>query len=294
MRTGDVARWMRYKNSKPSFALLATTLLCTTLSARQNTAGSGQASVDTFSFTAEAAGVLGPLNQLKAEGPDTLRSLLLQQKISQRTLAASLEVDAAVAQIDTEIAHTHEVEGYLQDRRDGAVNRSNLLAIVLGGALGAVSSGLQLSRNQVRPAAVTGIAAGVVSGSFGVLGIRAQRGGTRVLDIDSKMLARFFDRPGIADRDYPELVWRFLNQVAPGDTEHATRKDRLIRTWVTLGRIDPPDTPSGKRKVERLTSRPSMHLPLTIDDLGDRAAMLEMSGRKSPSSSAIWLHFFDR
>ena len=120
-----------------------------------------------------------------------------------------------------------------------------------------------------------GIAGGVVSGNFGVWGIRAQRGGTRVLDIDSNMLARFFDRPGTADRDYPSLVWRFLNQVPPTGSGRVTRKDQLIQTWVTLGRINSPDTVAGKQKIERVTSNPSMHLPLTIDDLGDRAAMLE-------------------
>ena len=270
-----IARWKRHIGFKPGVALLATTAFCTLLWAQANVAHPDQDVTDMLSFTAEAAGVLAPLNQLKAEQPETLRSLLLQQRISQRILAASLEVDAAVAQIDTEIARTHEVEGYLQDRRDTSVNRSNLLAIVLGGALGATSSGLQLSRNQAKAAAATGIAAGVVSGSFGVLGIRAQKGGTRVLDIDSNMLARFFDRPGIADRDYPALVWRFLNQVAPTDKRHATRKEQLIQTWVTLGRIDPPDTLTGKLKIERVASSPSMHLPLTIDDLGDRAAMLE-------------------
>ena len=96
-----------------------------------------------------------------------------------------------------------------------------------------------------------------------------------ILDFNSNMLAEFFDRPALGDSRYDPIVWSFLNDVAPTDQEGLARKDRLIQTWITLKRTDPPSTSAGKDKIDRVTSQPSNKLPLTIDDLEDRSAMLE-------------------
>jgi hypothetical protein len=89
------------------------------------------------------------------------------------------------------------------------------------------------------------------------------------------MLAELFGRPALGDSRYDAIVWSFLNDAAPTDQEGLTRKERLIRTWITLKRTDPPSSSAGKDKIDRVTSQPSDKLPLTIDDLEDRSAMLE-------------------
>lgn len=55
----------------------------------------------------------------------------LRQQILEKVVAASLQVDATIAQID------NEIRGYLSDKRDRAVNRGNLLWIVSAGTLAA-------------------------------------------------------------------------------------------------------------------------------------------------------------
>ena len=84
-----------------------------------------------------------------------------------------------------------------------------------------------------------------------------------------------FERSTLGDSQYDPIVWSFLNDVAPTDEGGLTRKDRLIQTWITLKRTDPPSTPAGKKNFERVTSQPSDKLPSTIDDLEGRSAMLE-------------------
>jgi len=84
-----------------------------------------------------------------------------------------------------------------------------------------------------------------------------------------------FDRPTLGDSHYDQIVGSFLNEVAPTDEEGLTRKERLIQTWITLKRTDPPSTSAGKNKIDRVTSQPSDKLALTIDDSEDRSAMLE-------------------
>jgi hypothetical protein len=218
---------------------------------------------------------MNQLNELADNQSDASKITSVRERIVEKVLAASLEVDATIAQIDNEIAQSNEVRGYLSDRRDKAVNRANLLSITSGGALGATSAGLQLPSGENKASSVVGIAGGVLSSSLAVSGIRAQKGGTKVFDFSSNMLAELFDRSTLGDSRYDPIVWSFLNDVAPTDDEGLTRKERLIQTWITLKRTDPPSTAAGKNKIDRVTSRPSDKLPLTIDDLEDRSAMLE-------------------
>ena len=80
------------------------------------------------------------LNELVRNQSDASKITPVRQIIIEKVLAASLEVDATIAQIDNEIAQSNEVRGYLSDKRDRAVNRANLLSIVSGGTLGATSA----------------------------------------------------------------------------------------------------------------------------------------------------------
>jgi hypothetical protein len=89
------------------------------------------------------------------------------------------------------------------------------------------------------------------------------------------MLAEFFGLPTEGASQYPPAIWQFFGAVAPSDPDKITRQQRLIRTWIQVGRIDSLSTDKGKQKIERVTSQPSGHLRLSIDDLEDREAMLE-------------------
>jgi hypothetical protein len=203
---------------------------------------------------------------------DRWQILWLHQHISEQVMAASLQVDATTAQIDNEIARANEVRGYLADRRDRAVSRANLLSVVVGGAVGATASGLQLSSNLTKPAAGVGIGAGTLSAGLALAGIHQQRGKTSPFDFDSNMLAEFFDRPTLPNSQYPATIWIFLNEASPYGPAGLTRKEQLLQTWVQVKRID---SLASKDKIDRLTSQPSEALNLTIDDFEDRGAMLQ-------------------
>jgi hypothetical protein len=203
---------------------------------------------------------------------DRWQILWLHQHISEQVMAASLQVDATTAQIDNEIARANEVRGYLADRRDRAVSRANLLSVIVGGAVGATASGLQLSSNLTKPAAGVGIGAGTLSAGLALTGIHEQRGKTSPFDFDSNMLAEFFDRPTLPNSQYPATIWIFLNETSPYGPAGLTRKEQLLQTWVQVKRID---SLASKEKIDRLTSQPSEALMLTIDDFEDRGAMLQ-------------------
>ena len=227
--------------------------------------------------TAELIKVSSEIRQLQklsaATTPvDRWQILWLHQHISEQVMAASLQVDATTAQIDNEIARANEIRGFLADRRDHAVSRTNLLSVLVGGAVGATSSGLQLSSHLTKAAAGVGIAAGTLSAGLALAGIRQEKGGTSPFDFDSNMLAEFFDRPTLPNSQYPSTIWIFLNETSPTGPAGLTRKEQLLQTWVQVKRID---SLSSTDKIDRLTSQPSENLRLTIDDFEDRGAMLQ-------------------
>jgi hypothetical protein len=203
---------------------------------------------------------------------DRWQILWLHQRIYEQVMTASLQVDATIAQIDNEIARANEVRGYLADRRDHSVSRANLLGVIVGGAVGATSSGLQLSSNLTKPAAGVGIGAGTLSAGFALAGIHAQKGKSSPFDFDSNMLAEFFDRPTLPNSQYPATIWIFLNEEGHNGSAGLSRKEQLLQTWVQVKRID---SLSSADKIDRLTSQPSENLKLTIDDFEDRGAMLQ-------------------
>ena len=201
--------------------------------------------------------------------------LYVRQQITEEVQGYSLQVDSTMALIDNEIAQARELRGYLEDKRDRNTTLINLSGIAAGGTLGVVSSALQLSPHLTRAGNVTGIVSGALVAAISVIGLKVQKGNERKFTFPSNMLARLFDRPSEGTSEYAPAVWQFLTAVAPTDPDKITRQQRLIRTWVQVGRIDAPDTEKGRQKIERVTSRPSNDLRLTIDDLGDREAMLE-------------------
>jgi hypothetical protein len=246
-------------------------------SARAQSLTPGQPIAPSVESTAELVGVLSELTELRTLSAGTAladrwRVLWLHQYISERIMATSLQVDATIAQIDNEISRANEVHSYLADRRDRTVNRLNLLSVIVGGGLGATSSGLQLSSTLSKPAAGVGIGAGALSASLAVVGIHAQKGGNSRFDFQSNMLAEFFDRPALPDSHYPAMIWTFLNEPAPNGPNGLTRKQQLIQTWVEVKRID---SLASVDKIDRLTSQPSERVDLSIDDFEDRAAMLQ-------------------
>src|SRR5271163_2947636 len=95
--------------------------------------------------TAQLIGILSEVTQLQklsagATPADRWQVLWLHQRISEKVTAASLQVDATIAQIDNEITRANELRGYLADRRDLAVNRADLFGIIVGGGLAAAGS----------------------------------------------------------------------------------------------------------------------------------------------------------
>jgi hypothetical protein len=227
---------------------------------------------------AELVGVFGLVERLdRLEAGDQtaavrLETLALRQEIVEGVLGASLEIDGVIAEIDNEVAQINESRAYLEDRRDHALALNTIANIVSGGGVGIVGQLLQI-RNQTS-GSIVGAAAGGGSAVLSALGLRQGRGGKQALGVAPNMLARIFDRRPEFHSEYPETVWRYFDAVPPAEPGGQTRRAQLVRDWVRLGRIEPPESPKGGRKIDLLTSSVTSRSALTIDVLADRSIML--------------------
>jgi hypothetical protein len=221
---------------------------------------------------ADLLGVRQLIERIEHSAPATLESLAARQEIVERTVTASLEIDGVLAEIDSEAAQVNELRAYLEARRDRTIALNTIANIVSGGAGGVVGQILQIHHQT--GGSIVGAAAGGGSAVLSALGLRQERGGRQALGVAPNMLARLFDRSAEFHSQYPDLVWRYLDAVPPGEAAAVTRRAALVRDWVRIGRIDAPDQAKGSRKIDLLTSSVTSQRSLGIDVLADRAMML--------------------
>ena len=228
--------------------------------------------------TAEAIGLLPLFARIKeiqasANLSDREEFLVLQQQILLRVTTASLQVGTATGQIDAEIADTRELQNYLSGRRNSKLAQLDLLNLAIGGTFGTANSALGFTNHDLA-SAVTSAVAGGAAVALSLQSLRVRRGESRRLQTSSNMLSEVFSRPSAENDMYPPVVFTFMHAVPPGDKDGLSRQDRLIRSWVEIGRILPPDSMKGQEKIERLTSLPQENIKQSIGDLDDRQAML--------------------
>ena len=225
------------------------------------------------------AQLLDQLNSNRAAGsPTSLESLAVRQEITEKVLAASLDIDSVNAVIDSEVEQIRGIRADLQAKRDKAQNIINIASIVTGGVAGAITSALQFKPSTVNLGNGIGVAGGAGSVLLSIVGIHKQGGGRQSLGDSPRMLARFFGRQPDATEAipsvYPEEVWLYLNSAPPSQPNIGTRREQLIAKWRSEGRIQPDDSPKGKRRIESMSSNISQLRKLSINDMSDRVTML--------------------
>ncbi len=228
---------------------------------------------------AQTTGLLPLYQQLRAlqaqPGADRIDLLIARQQLLERVVGDSLQVDATTSRIESEIAQTNEYRTVLMDRRDREENILSIAGIATGGALGVVSSALQISPHYSRAGNVVGIGSGLIVSAISVMSLRAQNGHRHEFEFRSNMLAEMFGRTQDGTNVYTPAVIAFLNSVPAIDPDKLSRRDRLLRTWVEVGRLPDPKSPKGEDKIARVTGTSVRDPKLSISDLYDRRAMLD-------------------
>ena len=199
---------------------------------------------------------------------------MLRQQITDAIVAASLNVDSVLDEIDYERDQIEELRSLLRLRQDRAIGSTNLAVLAVGTGLGIVSGVLQFSKSTSSAGNAMGFAAGGISTLFSLRSLRQVRGGKRPTWVLPSMLSAFLGQPEEQPNHYPGDIWAYLNGVPPGEASQASRREQLVAGWVAEGRVGVLDSPQSKRKIELLTSTNAADKNLRTELLNERAAML--------------------
>ncbi|CAN5729697.1 hypothetical protein BH10CYA1_BH10CYA1_50540 [soil metagenome] len=215
----------------------------------------------------------------KSLNPDAIKLdvqfLFVKQQVTEILLTTFLETRVVVSDIDDQMARSSELKNLLESRRDRAVQLNTITNFTSGGALAMIGSGLQIGGGAAINNAgnVLEIAAGAVATGISSYALKQASGEKRSAGVNPNMLSRIFKLPTAKDKDFPTPVWNFLNEPIPGGNGES-RRDQLIERWVQLGRIPPPNSKAGQRRVALLAGAVAQTHAVTIDLLDDRVAML--------------------
>ena len=288
------AQRIRLLASVKRFCLVAFLIAASTWSAASQTQPrnaqqeTGSSAVQALRLSPEAAqvaeeiGVASLLDQLSharaAGSAASLDSLVIRQEITEKVLAASLEIDSVNAVIDLEVEQIRGIRADLQARRDKAQNIINIASIFTGGVAGAITSAMQFKPSTVNLGNGIGVGGGAGSVMLTLIGIHKQRGDRRSLGDSPRMLARFFGRqPNTTEAipsAYPDEVWSYLNSPSPLSPNLPTRREQLVAKWGSEGRIKQDASVKAERRIGSLSSNLSQVGRLSITDLDNRVSML--------------------
>lgn len=211
---------------------------------------------------------------LSADPGAALEGLLLRQQITDAVVAASLNVDSVLDEIEYERQQTEELRNVLRSQRDRAIGTTNVAVLAVGTGLGIVSGLLQFSKTTSSVGNAIGFAAGGISTLFSIRSFRQVQGGKRPPWVLPNMLAAFLGQPEGQHNHYPDDIWAYLNGVPPGEASQASRREQMLAEWVAEGRIGILDSPQSKRTIMLLTSTDATDKNLKTELLNERAAML--------------------
>lgn len=222
------------------------------------------------------------LLRAQAHGPyapasrEYIEVLSYRQQLMETVLSTILEIHGVTAAIDYEISQNSDFRAYLEDRRDRAIKYNTIATLITGGISGALGNALDINPSvKVEDAGdILEMAGGGVTTALGFLALRQEGGEKRKLPGTPNMLAKLFDRPTTETTEYPRSVWDFLNAVPAGVPGKETRRQRLIKRWVSLGLLESPRSATWRYQVEHVTSTTSRHHKITIGLLEKRIMML--------------------
>jgi hypothetical protein len=183
-------------------------------------------------------------------------------------------VGEVIAEIGYEQAQVMEARDRLTAAKNNKVNKLTLAGIIVGSGSSAVGNAMGLEIATTRAGLIVQVVGGAGGIVLSIMALRVQ-GGNTTLGLAPNMLAPMFGRESEKSSVYPPDVWAYLNAVPPTNPRvKTTWKDELIAQWVQAGRIGQPSSATAQPKIDRLTSQIAKPIPLSIQDLTDRNAML--------------------
>lgn len=217
---------------------------------------------------AHAIAVLPLLDEYMAHLQVPTVERTLEQRLDlleiRRTIAyhcdlASLEISAVASELDCEEEKVSQLADQLQGMEGRTQSRLNVAAIVVG-AVGAVVTGIHLSKDDNSDVDALGIGFGVAEAALGTAMLVSRKRTTLAHERNAlRTIYEGADPEGI----FPASIWYCLTHPVPGDPQDQTLRTELLQRW-NDGRTEASDelqlylSHGGIYGTEQLHTRASM------------------------------------
>jgi hypothetical protein len=210
-------------------------------------------------------GVAPQLSGLVAGHGDPLQRLRVRQSVVERIVAASLDVQEAMALLDCEDERGDQLRSLLEARESRASRRLTIASIGFGAFTAVATGGLSLAAAPTAASAV-GIAGGLGEASSGVAQLFGESRGR--FATSRNILREIRDRPAQSSM-MPAVVWRYLQRQEAGGPSVL---DQVVEQWRGAGLLGEGGLENPDRRTTLLFGEGGVY---TTGDLNTRGAMLD-------------------
>lgn len=200
-----------------------------------------------------------------------LERLQVQQQVSNRISLAFLDVARTAAETDCEEKRADQLAELLREERDKHIRRLLLISIVGDAMIGIVAGGLNLALMETAAAAAE-ILGGSVATWFGIASLSLSDEARHEFRHERNLLQEVWIGPKDSAL-IPPSVWRHMTRPLPEDPDQYSLRESLIMRWRQDGRLGEAGSELEQRRTKLFFGEGGSY---SIDDLRDRAAMLEL------------------
>lgn len=169
---------------------------------------------------------------------DTLKMLVLRQKITDRIILANTELDAVAAELDCNGERIDQLARYV-DNINTKSNRRLTVGSVVVGALTTVAT-VAISKKGLNT--TVGVAGGLVSAGLGALTINPK--GKKVnMTLDRNLLRNVWNNNN-DDNAFPPSVWKILGEKSFSNNGDSSLRETIKSRWLRFtfdGKAKPED-----------------------------------------------------
>jgi hypothetical protein len=192
---------------------------------------------------------------------DTLKKLVLKQKITDRLILTSIEINALASELDCNGERINKLADFVDDINNKRTRNLTVASVTLG-ALTTVATVLIKNNNASN---IVGVSGGLLSAGLGALTI-SPKGDKINLRLQRNLLANIWYNDNL-NQAYPNSIWTILNEKQFSNSGENDLQESIKNRWLQYnfdGKIDP--------ETQRLFFNEGGIY--TADDLHSRANML--------------------
>jgi len=192
---------------------------------------------------------------------DTLKKLVLKQKITDRLILTGIEINALASELDCNGERINKLADYIDDINNKKTKNLTVASVTLG-ALTTVATVLIKNNNASN---IVGVSGGLLSAGLGALTI-SPKGKKIDLKLQRNLLANIWYNDN-TNEAYPASVWTIINEKQFSNSGENDLQESIKNRWIQYnfdGKTDP--------KTQKLFFDDGG--TYTADDLHSRANML--------------------